>query len=325
MDPGQSTTPRKDIDIVIPVYNEECGLPAFDRELRRVLDTLQSRYRFHLIYVLDRSKDDSYGVIRAFMEETRDTTLLHLSTRFGHQMSLVAGFDHAHGDAVIMMDSDLQHPPELVPVLLQRFEEGNDIVQTVRSYGSDVSHAKRVTSRLFYRVQNALSPVELVQGAADFRLVSGRVMRVFQQQIREHHQFLRALFQWVGFRIAYVEFTSQPRVAGRTKYTLGRLLAFFGDGILSFSRLPLRLATFLGFVLSLASAAYGAFLLASFWIFGDLPRGYPSLILVMLFVGGLQLVMIGIIGEYVGHIFDEVKARPLYIVEELVTTRGMDE
>lgn len=310
----------KSVDVIVPVYNEEAGIAQFDGALRRVLDALAGSYEFQIIYVLDRSPDGSHHVLKSLVEKGKNSTLLHLSSRFGHQMSLVAGLDYSEGDAVIMMDSDLQHPPELIPELLKRFEQGYDVVQTLRSYGREISLVKRMTSRSFYWLQNVLSPVELKDGAADFRLVSRRVVRVFQKSIREHNQFLRALFQWVGFRTAYVTFISPPRAAGRTKYTLGRLLAFMADGVVSFSRAPLRAVTLIGFLLSAVSLAYGAFLVSVYFLFGDLPRGYTSLIVVVLFIGGLQLTVTGVVGEYIGHIFDEVKSRPLYIVDEVISS-----
>ena len=308
----------KTVDIILPVYNEEPGIALFHQELLKVLDTLSARYRFHLIYVVDRSKDRSFGVLKELALAAGNISVLHMSRRFGHQMSLVAGMDHARGDAVIMMDSDLQHPPELIPVLLEEFEKGHDVVHTVRQYADSASFLKRFTSNLFYRFQNLLSPVDIPAGVADFRLISRKVVTSFQQNIREHNQFLRGLFQWIGFNATYVPFQCHARAAGRTKYTLGRLLVFFSDGIVSFSRVPLRAAILIGLMMSALSGIYAAVLFLDFVFRGGFPRGYTSLIIAILFVGGLQLILMGVIGEYIGHIFDEVKARPLYIVDELV-------
>jgi glycosyltransferase involved in cell wall biosynthesis len=307
----------KNIDIILPVYNEEAGIASFDQSLRRALEGLRDRYQFHLIYVVDRSKDQSFLILKKLATESGNTTVLHLSRRFGHQMSLVAGMDRARGDAAIMMDTDLQHPPELIPVLLEEFEKGYDIVHSVREYDHKTSLFKRVTSNLFYRFQNMLSPVEIPPGVADFRLISRKVLEQFQTDIREHNQFLRGLFQWVGFRSTYVPFRCNPRTAGKTQYTLGRLLAFFSDGIVSFSRVPLRAAILGGLVMSAFSGLYACYLVFSFLFRGGFPRGYTSLIITVLFVGGLQLTLMGVIGEYIGHIFDEVKNRPLYVVAEV--------
>jgi polyisoprenyl-phosphate glycosyltransferase len=306
------------VDIILPVYNEEEVLPGFHRSLMSVLDTLSHRYRFSLIYVLDPSADRSFSVLKDLAQHCPAMTILCLSRRFGHQMSLVAGIDRSVGEAVIMMDSDLQHPPEIIPLLLANFEQGYDIVHTIRKYDHSVGVFKRWTSRLFYRLQNTLSPVDIQEGMADFRLISRKVVRLFQTSVREQNQFLRGLFRWVGFRSTTVSFSSPPRAAGKTKYHLARLLAFSVVGITSFSKVPLRLATLVGFAMSALTLVYGFWLLTEFFRAGHFPPGYTSLILVVLFIGGLQLIVLGIVGEYLGAVFDEAKHRPLYIIDEIV-------
>ena len=308
----------KTIDIVLPVYNEEEGVAAFHKALTSALKPLEREYLFHVIYVLDRSGDNTFAVLKALAADFPNITVIHLSRRFGHQMSLVAGIDYSRGDATVMMDCDQQHPPSVIPQLLRKFEEGYDVVTTVREYDRHTRVLKRWTSRLFYRIQNALSPVELQEGGADFRLISSKVAKVFQGSIREQNQFLRGLFQWVGFRSTTVAFVSPPRTAGRTKYSAARLLTLAAIGIISFSKVPLRVATLLGFVISLLSLCYGIWLLAEYFYAGQFPRGYTSLILVVLFMGGLQLSVLGIVGEYLGSVFDEVKDRPLYVIDEIV-------
>lgn len=306
------------VDIVLPVFNEEEVLDSFHETLVCTLDQLRDRYRFGVCYVLDRSSDDSIGVLTRLAERDPRVTVLHLSTRFGHQMSLVAGLDQSRADAVIMMDCDLQHPPAVIPELLAAFEQGYDIVHAVREYGRETGPLKRWTSRLFYRLQNALSPVEMQPGAADFRLISRKVARLFQTSIRERSQFLRGLFQWVGFRSTSVTFVSPSRAKGTTKYDVKRLITFSVTGIMSFSKIPLRAATIVGFVISTLSLAYGVWLIGRFFIAGHMPPGYTSLIVMMLFLGGLQLTVLGILGEYLGSVFDEVKQRPLYIIDEVI-------
>jgi dolichol-phosphate mannosyltransferase len=224
----------------------------------------------------------------------------------------------ARGDAAIMMDTDLQHPPAVIAELLARFEEGYDVVQTVRVYGEAEPPLKRLTSSLFYRLQNALSPVEIRDGMADFRLISRKVVRVFQSSIREQNQFLRGLFQWVGFRRAEVPFVSAPRAAGATKYHLARLLVFSITGIVSFSKVPLRLATLLGLASASLGSLYAVWLVAEYFLRGHFPPGFASLIIAVLVMGGLQLMFLGVLGEYLGSIFDEVKGRPLYLVDETI-------
>jgi len=308
----------KIVDIVLPVYNEEEVLDAFHSSLIAALQPLELNYRFNICYVLDRSTDRSIDVLKRIADRDRSVTVVHLSARFGHQMSLVAGIDRSRGDAVIMMDCDLEHPPELIPRLLEEFESGYDIVHAVRQYGNQTGTLKRWSSATFYRLQNAMSPVEMQPGAADFRVVSRKVARVFQTSIRERNQFLRGLFQWVGFRSAVVPFVSPPRQRGKTKYDVRRLVTFSMAGILSFSKVPLRAATLLGFFISTLSLGYGFWLIGAFFVVGHPPPGYTSLIVMMSFLGGLQLTVLGVLGEYLGSVFEEVKQRPLYIVDEVV-------
>lgn len=310
---------KKTIDIILPAFNEEEGIEAFHTALCETLDRLTLKYSFRIVYILDRSKDNTFLILRRLAQQYANVTVLHLSRRFGHQMSLVAGIDHSISDAVIMMDCDLQHPPEVIPRLLEKFEEGFDIVHAIRQYDRRIGTLKRWTSSIFYRLQNALSPVEIEEGAADFRLISQKVARVFREAIREQNQFLRGLFQWAGFRSTTVVFVSPPRELGRTKYRPLRLLAFFAVGITSFSKIPLRIASLLGFFISTLSVLYGLWLIGVYFRVGHLPPGYTSVIVLILFLGGLQLIVLGILGEYVGSIFDEVKSRPLYIVDEIIS------
>src|SRR3984893_18934898 len=306
------------IDIILPVYDEEEGLPIFHASLSGVMASLSQCHTFRIMYVLDRCRDNSLAVLTDIAARDPRVTVLHLSRRFGHQMSLIAGLDHSDGDASILMDCDMQHPPEVIPKLLEKFEQGYDVVQAIRTYDSQIHPAKQWTSRLFYKVQNWLSPIEIPVGAADFRLISRKVRTVFQDSIREQNQFLRGLFQWVGFRQATVEFVSPPRVAGTTKYRLLNLFTFSLTGITSFSKVPLRAAAVVGFMISALSVVYGLFAITVYLTVGHLPPGYTSLIVAVSFMGGLQLTVLGIQGEYLAAVFDEVKRRPLYIVDELI-------
>jgi glycosyltransferase involved in cell wall biosynthesis len=305
------------IDIILPVYNEEEGLAKFHEALSAVLTGLSQQYSFRVIYVLDRCRDNSLAVLRSIASQDARVTVLHLSRRFGHQMSLIAGLDHSDGDASILMDCDMQHPPQVIPELLEKMEQGHDVVQALRTYDPRIDSGKQWTSHIFYKVQNWLSPIEIPDGAADFRLISRKVRDVFQTSIREQNQFLRGLFQWVGFRQATVEFVSPPRAAGMTKYGLVRLLTFSIIGITSFSKVPLRAAAVLGFAISVLSVLYGLFAVGVYLTVGHIPPGYTSLIAAVSFMGGLQLTVLGILGEYLGAVFDEVKQRPLYIIDEV--------
>src|ERR1700733_161540 len=306
------------IDIILPVYEEEEGLPVFHKVLSSVLALLSQRHTFRILYVLDRCRDNSLAVLTDIADRDPRVTVLHLSRRFGHQMSLIAGLDHSDGDASILMDCDMQHPPEVIPRLLEKFEQGYDVVQAIRTYDAKIHAAKQWTSRLFYKVQNLLSPIDIPAGAADFRLISRKVRNVFQSCIREQNQFLRGLFLWVGFRQATVDFVSPPRVTGSTKYRVLNLFTFSLTGITSFSKVPLRSAAVVGFAISVLSVLYGLFAITVYLTGGHLPPGYTSLIVAVSFMGGLQLTVLGILGEYLAAVFDEVKRRPLYIVDETI-------
>src|ERR1700722_19091867 len=276
------------IDIILPVYDEEEGLPIFHAALSGVVAGLSRLHNFRMIYVLDRCRDNSAAVLKDIATRDARVTVLHLSRRFGHQMSLIAGLDHSDGDACILMDCDMQHPPEVIPKLLEKFEQGYDVVQAIRTYDSRIHPAKEWTSRLFYQIQNWLSPIEIPVGSADFRLISRTVRNVFQESIREQNQFLRGLFQWVGFRQATVKFVSPPRAAGLTKYRVLQLFTFSVTGITSFSKVPFRSAAVFGFIISVLSVLYGLFAITVFLAVGHLPPGYTSLIVGVSYMGGLH-------------------------------------
>jgi polyisoprenyl-phosphate glycosyltransferase len=306
----------KKINIVMPVYNEEEVINDFNLALFKVLKTLSSKYTFEVIYVLDKSRDNSTEILKQICDEYNNVKLIMLSKRFGHQMSLVAGMDSCNGDATIMMDSDLEHPPEVIVQLLEAFEQGYDIVHTKRIYDKKVSFFKRITSKLFYKILSKLSSIIISEDSADFRLISKRCLTVMQNNIREQNQFLRGLFHWVGFNQTYVTFISKSREKGKSKYNLTRLINFAAIGIISFSKTPLRISIISGMIISGISILYGFICIIDFFIRKQLPQGWTSLITVVSLLGGFQLIILGIIGEYVGAIFEEVKGRPLYIIEE---------
>jgi dolichol-phosphate mannosyltransferase len=233
-------------------------------------------------------------------------------------MSLLAGIDYSQSDAIIMMDSDLQHPPELIPKLLEAFEQGYDIVHTFREDPPEIGFIKRITSRAFYWFLNRLSDTQISENTADFRLISRKIATIFQTQIRERNMFLRGLFAWVGFKATTIPFRAEIRMAGKSKYSFGRMIRLGIDGILSFSRRPLRAATVVGLVM----AGFG-FLLAlvttvQYFYDGSFPPGWTTLLILITIFSGTQLIFMGILGEYIAAIFDEVKARPHYIVEEAI-------
>lgn len=310
------------LSVISPVYNEAEVIAEFHDRLARALATLAGRYTPDILYVVDRSTDRTLEILKEIAARDSRVRLLALSARFGHQMSLVAGMDHCDADAIIMLDCDLQHPPELIPALVAEFEKGTDIVYTIREDGEGTGLFKRLTSRLFYKFVNTLSHIPIQEGAADYRLISRRVAAVFKTQIRERNQFLRGLFSWVGFRRIGIPFEVQRRGGGQSKYSLQRLVRFAFEGITSFSRRPLQAAIVVGFLFALSGLVLAAVTIWQYFFLAKLPPGWATLVILLAVFNGIQLIFLGVIGEYIGSIFDEVKGRPLYIVEEKVNFPG---
>ena len=306
------------LQIVCPVYNEQEVIQLFHSALSSTLSIIENRYQWRILYVVDRSSDDTMNILKKFSEEDKRIQIISLSNRFGHQMSLVAGIDHCNSDAVIMMDSDLQHPPELIPELLNAFEQGNDVVYTIRKEPKDNSFFKRFGSNSFYRIMSWLSDVPLAPGEADYRLISRRVADIFKNNIRERNQFLRGLFSWVGFNRCGINYNPVDRIKGESKYDWSRMFQFASAGIISFSKKPLQYAILLGLFFSLLGLASGLYIFVTFFISDSIPSGWTTLGVLVSIFSGIQLLFMGIIGEYIGAIFDEVKARPLYLIEESV-------
>lgn len=307
----------KTLTIIAPVYNEEEVIRDFYRALKKELDSI-SGYKTSMLFVVGRGTDRTFPILKEMAATDKALQILYLSSRFGHQMQLLAGIDHADSDAVIMMDSDLQHPPVVIPQLLAEFEKGNEVVYTIRDKPSDQSFYRKWCSDIFYWFLNKISGVRISGNAADFRLISRRAARVVREDIRERNLFLRGIFPWLGFNQAAVHFQANPRRAGKSKYPLSRLIAFGLSGVVSFSRKPLRVATMVGLVFALFGFLYALFTIAQFLFLKALPSGYATLVVLLSVFGGFQLVFLGVIGEYIGAIFDEVKKRPHYIVDEKI-------
>ena len=305
----------KKIAIVAPAYNEAAALPRFYDVLTAELAKLPE-YDFSILFVDDGSRDGTFAVLESIAAHDPRVQALSFSRNFGHQAALLAGIDHAEGvDAVITMDSDLQHPPAKLRDLLAKYEEGNDIVYTIRAASGDVPLLRKLLGKLFYRGVNAISEVEIRENASDFRLISGRVAELIRMRIRERNLFLRGIISWIGFRQAGITFTADPRVAGHSKYSLKRLIEFALFGAISFSRKPLRAAIFAGMVVAFFGVCFTLYVLGAYLIEGTtFPAGWATLAILLALFGGAQLFFLGVIGEYIGGIFDEVKARPHYIV-----------
>jgi len=301
------------LSLVFPIFNEEVVIPELFRRVKQMLSQLHCSYE--IICVDDGSRDQSFALLCALAAQDPAMKIIRFSRNFGHQMAITAGLDYSRGQATVVMDADLQDPPEVLASLVAKWREGYDVVYAVRSERKGEGLMKRKTAVVFYRLLRALAKIDLPLDTGDFRLMSRRAVDALRT-IRERHRFVRGLSLWVGFRQTSVSFVREARYAGKTKYPLQKMLRFAFDGISSFSLVPLQLATYLG--LGAAIVGFCAMLYAlGVKLFTDhAVPGWASLIVVTLFLGGVQLVTIGIVGEYVGRIYEEVKQRPLYIVAE---------
>ena len=302
------------ISIVCPFYNEESTVSSFLARLEPVLEATGER--FEIVCVNDGSTDHTMARLLSEKETRPTIRIVELSRNFGKEAALTAGLDAAKGDVVIPIDADLQDPPELIPRFLERWRDGYEVVLGRRADRSTDGALKRITAQLYYRVHNAISDLEIPRNVGDFRLMDRCVVDALRS-LPEHRRFMKGLFAWVGFRTATVEYDRGPRVAGASKFGGWRLWNFALEGITAFSTVPLRIWLYLGFFVSLLAFGYAAFIVARTLIFGvDLP-GYASLLTVVLMFGGLQMMGLGILGEYLGRIHIETKQRPVYIIRRV--------
>lgn len=299
----------KKISIVVPVYNEQDNLYVFYQEVCKVMESLP--YMVELIFVDDGSRDATPMMLDRLMRQDSRVRVLSLARNFGHQVALTCGLDHAEGDAVITMDGDLQHPPDMLPGLLDKWEEGFEVVQTIRVDTEGVSWFKKITSALFYKLINAMSEIPITEGGSDFRLLDKKVVESFRG-FKEQARFIRGIISGIGYRQVYVEFVAPRRHAGTSKFSVRKMLHFAVDGITAYSKLPLRLAFYAGMLFGLLSFGLTLNVLYTKLFTNQAVPGWATITASILFLGGLQLIVLGIIGEYVGRIFEEVKQRPLY-------------
>jgi len=301
----------KKISIVIPAYNEEENLTQIRLAVDEVFKTL-SGYSYEIIFVNDGSRDNTQAILEQLAGKFTQVKFIEFSRNFGHQNAVKAGLDFADGNCVISMDGDMQHPPEMIPQLIQKWEEGFDIVYTIRKYSKNISYFKRKTSDFFYHLLSSLSDVELEKGSSDFRLMDASVVDVVRSS-GESDIFLRGLVKWVGFKQYSIPFVAADRFAGSSKYSLGRMIKFAFTGITAFSVKPLYLAAYLGFFFSLLPLLYIPYVVYSFINNSEI-SGWASLIMTVVFFGGVQLIILGILGIYMGKIFKQIKDRPIYII-----------
>ncbi|MCU1385409.1 MAG: glycosyltransferase [Acidobacteria bacterium] len=302
------------ISLVLPVLNEAALIDELHRRLRTVVESLHISYE--IIFINDGSTDGSWQALEALAEADSHVKAINLSRNFGHQIAITAGLEASRGDAVVVMDSDLQDPPEIIPHLYAKFVEGFDVVYAQRRRRQGEGWLKRLTARMFYRLVRQLTNLDIPVDTGDFRLVSRRVVNDLSR-FREHHRFIRGLVTWVGYQQTPVLYDRDPRHSGRSKFPFSKMVIFALDGITSMSIRPLRLASHIGLLMSVAS--FVGMVVIVIYKFGGgsgLVPGWTSLFVAALFVGGVQLLALGLLGEYIGRIHDEVKQRPMYLVRD---------
>ena len=306
------------ISVVVPLLNEEGNIPFLYASLIKVLEGLVSD--FEILFVDDGSKDHSFQIITDISQTDHRVLGISLSRNFGHQIALTAGLEHASGSVVVTMDADLQHPPEVIADLYKTYKEtGADIVNTIRTETADSSAFKRISSSWFYKIINNLSDIHIEPTAADFRLMNAQTVKAFLQ-MKEKDRFTRGLISWMGFKQVSIPYSAPPRFSCKTKYSITKMFRFAADGITSFSAKPLRVSFYSGLIVSFIGLLYAIFAVLEYFS-GRTIAGWTSILVSILIIGGIQLISIGIIGEYLARVFNEAKNRPLYFVKEY-TSKG---
>lgn len=304
----------KKVTILVPCHNEEASLPLLYGELRRLMDS-QTEYMWQILLVDDGSSDDTLGVMRGLRQSDVRVCYVSLSRNFGKESAMLAGFDNSRGDCLVIIDADLQHPPSLIPDMLRLWEEGYEDVYARRITRGREPWWRRRLSLLYYRMLQKVTDVEVLENVGDFRLLDRKCVEALRT-MRETQRYTKGMFCWMGFRKTEITFEQQDRAAGKSSWNLLKLVNLAIDGITSFTVAPLRISTILGLAASVAAIAYSIYFFIKTLIYGDPVQGFPTLIIVVLFLGGLQLFSLGIIGEYLGRIFIETKHRPVYIISE---------
>jgi polyisoprenyl-phosphate glycosyltransferase len=303
------------LSIIIPAYNEEEVLDEFYRRLTGVLSKIDLPYE--LVFINDGSRDRTLQLLEGLGQQDERVVVIDLSRNFGKEIAVSAGIDFCKGDAVVIIDADLQDPPELIPDLIKQWQNGYDNVYARRISREGESALKKTTSFLFYRVIRGMTHIDIPADTGDFRLLSRRAIDALKQ-LPERNRFMKGLYAWIGFSSIAVDYHRDPRHAGETKWNYWKLWNFALEGITSFTEVPLKLASYVGGFMALAAFCYGVYMIIKTLFLGNDVPGYPSLLVAILFLGGIQLVFIGILGEYLGRAFAEIKQRPLYFVNKII-------
>ena len=304
----------KKISIVVPAYNEEEALPFLYERLTNLLNSIEN-YEFEVLFINDGSKDKTLEIIKELRQKDERFCYVNLSRNFGKEVAMMAGLDYAKGDAVIFIDADLQDPPELIPELIKYWEEGYDDVYAKRKSRDGETFLKKITSKMYYKVLQRMSRVEIQEDTGDFRLLDRRCVNALKK-LRESQRCSKSMFSWIGYKKKEVLFDRDARIAGKTKWNYKKLVDLAIDGITSFTTSPLRLATYISIPTFIMLAIYALYVLAKCFVIKEVVHAYQAIILLILFFSGIQILLFGIVGEYLGRIFNETKNRPLYLVDE---------
>ena len=314
---------KKLVTILVPAYNEEEVLHMLYERLKQLMDN-NEKYDFEILFVNDGSKDKSLQIMQELREKDKRVCYLNLSRNFGKEIGMIAGLDYAKGDAVVIIDADLQDPPELIPEMLKYWEEGYDDIYAKRKSREGETWLKKITSKMYYKVLQAFTRIEIQKDTGDFRLLDRRCVEALKS-MRETQRYTKGLFSWIGYNKKEILYDRDPRAAGKTKWNYGKLINLSIDGITSFTTSPLRWAAIIGLLISIVGFIYMIYIIIKTIATGiDVP-GYASTMVVILFLGGIQLIFLGVIGEYLGRAFNETKHRPLYFIERYNETRETNE
>ena len=313
----------KKISIIIPAYNEEDSLPYLYERLTKLIDDIKN-YEFEILFVNDGSKDKTLEIIKEYRKKDNRFAYVNLSRNFGKEIAMIAGLDYAKGDAVVFMDADLQDPPELIPELVKYWEEGYDDVYAKRRSRKGETWLKKFTSKMYYRVLQHVTKVEIQEDTGDFRLLDKRCVNALKK-LRESQRNTKSMFSWIGYKKKEVLYDRDPRVAGSTKWNYVKLMDLAIDGITSLTTSPLRISTFIAIPTFIVLFVYFVYVIAKSFIIHEAIQAFQAIILLILFFSGIQILLFGIIGEYLGRIFNETKNRPLYLVNEYNGEKEMND
>lgn len=314
----------KSILISIPAYNEEQNVVPLYNAIYKVIEPLENQYDFEILFINDGSSDNTVKTVKKLINETSIVSLIDLSRNYGKEIAMAAGFDYSEHDAVITIDADLQHPPTLIPDMIHLWELGYEDVYAKRKKRHGESSFKKITSKLFYKVLQKVSDTPVNADAGDFRLLDRKVVSALKQ-IKETQRYTKGLYNWVGFKKVAIEFDAGERLFGETKWSFKSLFRLAMEGITSYTTAPLKISMYFGFAASIIAFIYMVYVLIKTLLIGSDTSGFPTLIIVILFLGGCQLISIGILGEYLGRIFSETKGRPLYFTEEILRKKKKDD